>query len=176
MNLRRAGLESAALAGLSYAPLTRPLCHLPTVICHGFFTSGSTGRRPTTLPCEHLGLRGEHHPVPHGGVKGIGSLPPVRRAHTLLRASREVKLRATSSRAGQAAPMPVRRSVGRAGGAVGGVAAGRCQAGLRASMRNRAVWAMNGPSLWIWSCSCRSRFRYWSTVNPGTIQITFRRK
>lgn len=35
LNLRRAGLESAALAGLSYAPLTRSVCHLPIVTRHG---------------------------------------------------------------------------------------------------------------------------------------------
>lgn len=49
-------------------------------------------------------------------------------------------------------------------------------AGLRASIRKRVVWATKGPSLSIRSCSCSSRSRYWSTVKPGTIQITFRRK
>lgn len=37
-NLRRAGLESAALAGLSYAPLTPSVWHLSLVTGHGFWS------------------------------------------------------------------------------------------------------------------------------------------
>lgn len=50
------------------------------------------------------------------------------------------------------------------------------QAGLRASIRKRVAWATKGPSRSICSCSSLSRSRYCATVNPGTIQMTFRRK
>ena len=43
-------------------------------------------------------------------------------------------------------------------------------------MRNLVVWATKGPSRSISSCSSLSLSRYRPTVNPGTIQITLRRK
>ena len=63
-------------------------------------------------------------------------------------------------------------------------APGRCEArcpgavgyGLRASMRNRVVVATNGPFASISRCSFLSVARCCSTVNPGTIQTTLRKK
>ena len=48
--------------------------------------------------------------------------------------------------------------------------------GLRASMRNRLAWATNGPWRPISSCRASNRSRKRSTVKPGTIHTTRRRK
>lgn len=48
--------------------------------------------------------------------------------------------------------------------------------GLRTSMRKRVVVAVNLPSRSMMACNSRSFSAYASTVKPGTIHMTLRRK